>query len=80
MDTYNNIKTIEFEVFGNYIRHTSAFNKKSINDRQIELYGNIEPKKGGLIDQCMLNSNPMCTICGLNIIKCIGHFIAMSKK
>ena len=73
----DSIKAIEFGILGNKeVRDMSALDKKSIGIEHAELYDNLEPKRGGLIDPRMgTSSNSLsCTTCGLNILYCVGHF------
>lgn len=71
------IKSIEFSIFGNKeIRNISVFGKDSVGITTNELYENLEPKKGGLIDPRMgtTGENILCETCGYDSNNCPGHF------
>lgn len=71
------INKIEFAVFGNdEIKRISALGKESIGVDIPDLYDNMEPKRGGLIDTRMgvTDSHIDCATCGLNSVYCVGHF------
>lgn len=71
------IDKIEFNILGNEeIKRISALGKNSIGIDNPDLYDNMEPKRGGLIDTRMgtTDSNIDCSTCGLNSTDCIGHF------
>jgi DNA-directed RNA polymerase II subunit RPB1 len=71
------IDKIEFAVFGNEeIKGVSALGPDSIGIDIPDLYDNMEPKRGGLIDTRMgvTDSHIDCATCGLNSIYCVGHF------
>jgi DNA-directed RNA polymerase II subunit RPB1 len=79
--TYNedivNIEKIQFGIFGNReVKNYSAVKKDTFGINLPESYDNFEPKKGGLVDlrlgSCDIHLN--CTTCGLDSIKCPGHF------
>ena len=79
--TYNedivNIEKIQFGIFGNSdVKNYSAVKKDTFGINLPESYDNFEPKKGGLVDlrlgTCDIHLN--CTTCGLDSIKCPGHF------
>ena len=82
-DTYNyddqirQIDRIEFSIFGNAeILANSVLGKNSIGIDKPDLYDNMEPKKGGLIDTRMgvTDSHLSCETCGLDSKHCVGHF------
>ena len=68
---------IEFSIFTNKdIKKYSAVKNDPLGISIAESYDNYEPKKGGLVDlrlgTCDIYLN--CTTCGLNSLKCPGHF------
>lgn len=72
-----NIEKIQFGIFGNKeVRNYSSVKKDTFGINLPESYDNFEPKKGGLVDlrmgSCDIHLN--CTTCGLDSIKCPGHF------
>jgi DNA-directed RNA polymerase II subunit RPB1 len=76
-DEIRPIDEIEFNILGNdEIRKISALGKDYIGIDIPDLYDNMEPKRGGLIDTRLgtTDSNIDCTTCGLNFTDCIGHF------
>lgn len=71
------IDRIEFSVLGNEeVKKISALGKDSVGIDIPDLYDNMEPKRGGLIDPRMgtTDSNIDCATCGLNSTDCVGHF------
>lgn len=79
------IDRIEFDIFGNdEIKRSSVLGKDSIGIDVPDLYDNLEPKKGGLIDARLgtTNNNIDCATCGLNTMYCVGHFghIALAES
>ena len=71
------IKSIDFSVLGNEeIKNISALGKDSAGIDIPELYDNLEPKRGGLIDSRMgiTDNGSECAKCGLNTTFCVGHF------
>lgn len=71
------IKRIEFSILGNEeVRLMSALGKDSVGIDIPELYDNMVPKVGGMIDTRMgtTDSNIDCTTCGLSHQYCVGHF------
>ncbi len=71
------IESIEFNVLGNkQIKEMSAFGKESSGIEIADLYDNLEPKKGGLIDTRLgsTNNGVDCATCGFDSTNCIGHF------
>lgn len=71
------IDRIEFSVWGNEeIKNYSALGKDNPGIEIPDLYDNMEPKKGGLIDTRLgvTNNNLECATCGLDTIYCVGHF------
>lgn len=75
-DTYNQIESIDFDIWGNQpIKRSSVLGKG--NGVEIpDLYDNGEPKKGGLIDPRLGPSSHdiYCATCGLDMECCGGHF------
>ena len=70
------IDKIEFTALGNAeVRRRSAFGKNSIGIDIADLYDNMEPKRGGLIDSRMGTTDKSidCATCGLNATYCPGH-------
>ena len=57
-------------------RRISALGKDSVGIDVPDLYENLEPKRGGLIDPRLgpSDNHSDCATCGLNNIFCIGHF------
>lgn len=71
------IDRVEFGILGNdIIKRISAFGKDSPGLEIPDLYDNLEPKKGGLIDTRMgvTNNSLVCATCGFDSDNCIGHF------
>lgn len=71
------VDRIEFSVLGNEeVLRMSALDKDGVGIDIPDLYDNMEPKPGGLIDTRMGTSdnNIDCTTCGLGLTDCIGHF------
>lgn len=71
------IDSIEFSIWGNEeIRESSVLGKDSIGIDIPDLYNNMEPKKGGLIDTRLgTGENHIdCATCGLSAAYCVGHF------
>lgn len=71
------IEKIDFSILSNEeIKEISAIGKNTIGIDIPDLYDNMEPKKGGLIDTRMgTTSNHIdCNTCGLNSTYCVGHF------
>jgi len=71
------IESIEFNIWDNdEIRRVSALGKESSGIEIPDLYDNMEPKRGGLIDMRLgVTSNSLeCATCGLDSTHCIGHF------
>ena len=76
-ETIRPIDKIEFCVWGNdEIRNISSLGKDSLGIELPDLYDNMEPKYGGLIDTrlgvSLLNIN--CATCGYDSTHCVGHF------
>jgi DNA-directed RNA polymerase II subunit RPB1 len=70
------IDRIEFNILGNEeIQKMSALGPDSVGIDIPDLYENMEPKRGGLIDTRMgVTDNHLdCKTCGLNTLYCIGH-------
>ncbi len=71
------IDHIDFSILGNdEIKNISALGKDSLGIDIPDLYDNMEPKRGGLIDTRLGTSNHHidCATCGLNDDNCVGHF------
>jgi len=71
------IDRIEFNIWNNNeIKSISALGKDSSGLEIPDLYDNMEPKRGGLIDTRLgVTSNTLeCTTCGFDSTNCIGHF------
>lgn len=71
------IESIEFNIWDNdEIRRVSALGKDSTGIEIPDLYDNMEPKRGGLIDMRLgVTSNSLeCATCGLDSTHCVGHF------
>ena len=71
------IDSIEFNILGNLeILEISALGKDSIGIDIPDLYDNMEPKRGGLIDTRLgtTDNNTTCATCGLDSTDCVGHF------
>ena len=73
----NSIERIDFSILTNTdVKKYSAVSKDPFGINIADSYDNYEPKKGGLVDlrlgTCDIYLN--CTTCGLNSIKCPGHF------
>ena len=81
-DTYEygdvkNIHHIEFTLFSNNeVKEYSALDKNSMGINSADLYNNLEPKRGGLIDSRLgtTDTHIDCSTCGLNSTMCPGHF------
>lgn len=71
------IQSIEFNILGNEeIKRISALGRDSTGIEIPDLYDNMEPKRGGLIDTRLgttINSLE-CATCGFDSTNCIGHF------
>jgi DNA-directed RNA polymerase II subunit RPB1 len=71
------IDKIEFSIWDNAdIKKISALGKNTVGIDIPDLYDNMEPKRGGLIDTRLgvTDSNIDCATCGLNSLYCNGHF------
>ncbi len=71
------IDTIDFSVWSNEeIKRSSALGRDSVGIDIADLYDNMEPKKGGLIDTRMgvTDNHIDCSTCGLSSTFCPGHF------
>lgn len=74
---YKAVKQIRFSVLGNEeIKNMSALGKMSVGVDVPELFDNLKPKRGGLIDPRMgtTDYNIICETCELNSTHCGGHF------
>ena len=71
------ISKLEFNIFTNKeIKTYSAVSADPFGINLPESYEGFEPKKGGLVDLRLGTCDPHlnCTTCGLNYLKCPGHF------
>lgn len=71
------ITKIEFSIWGNEeVKQGSALGKESAGIEIPDLYDNMEPKHGGLIDTRLgtTDNHIDCSTCGLNATYCPGHF------
>jgi DNA-directed RNA polymerase II subunit RPB1 len=71
------IKFVDFAIFGNKeVRDISAVRKEPHGINTIELYENLEAKKGGLNDPRLgvTGIYSSCKTCGLQAQRCPGHF------
>lgn len=76
-DKIRPIERIEFSILGNEeIKNMSALGKDNAGIEIPDLYDNLEPKRGGLIDPRLgtTDSNIDCATCRLNSTYCVGHF------
>lgn len=76
-DEIKEIKQIDFDVLGNdEVKKRSVLSKESHGIDIPDLYDNMEPKQGGLIDSRLgtTNNNIDCATCGLDTTNCVGHF------
>jgi DNA-directed RNA polymerase II subunit RPB1 len=74
--TVRRIDKIDFDILGNdEILEMSAV-KQSQGIDVPDLYENLEPKRGGLIDPRMgtTSNTDFCDTCGLGTTYCVGHF------
>jgi DNA-directed RNA polymerase II subunit RPB1 len=70
------VSRIEFGILGNKEKKEISVLKSTSGIDIPDLYDNLEPKRGGLIDSRMGPSDNYsdCATCGLGSIYCIGHF------
>lgn len=71
------INEIEFNILGNdEIRRMTVLGKDTLGIEIPDLYDNLEPKRGGLIDTRfgVTSSTLECASCGLDSTFCVGHF------
>jgi len=70
------INRIEFGVLGNEeVRRMSALRKEAAGIEIPDLYDNMEPKRGGMIDTRLgVTSSLICSTCGFDSTNCVGHF------
>jgi DNA-directed RNA polymerase II subunit RPB1 len=76
-DKIREIKSIDFDIFGNNeIRKKSVLNKDEIGITIPDLYDNSEPRINGLVDARLGTTNHGidCVTCGLDTTNCPGHF------
>jgi DNA-directed RNA polymerase II subunit RPB1 len=76
-DRIRPIDRIEFSILGNEeVRAISAIDKESGGIDIPDLYDNLEPKIGGLVDPRLgtTDNHIDCATCGLNSTYCVGHF------
>jgi DNA-directed RNA polymerase II subunit RPB1 len=70
------IQAVDFTILGNEeIKRMSALGKDTTGIDIPDLYDNMEPKRGGLIDTRLgtTNMHVDCATCGLNYVYCNGH-------
>lgn len=75
--TVRAIDHIDFDILSNEtILDMSALGRDNPGIDIPELYDNLEPKKGGLIDARLgtTDANTPCALCGLDTSYCPGHF------
>lgn len=71
------VDRIEFSVLGNNeFKRMTVVDKETVGIDVADLYDNMEPKRGGLIDPRMGSTDRYisCSTCGLNSDDCVGHF------
>lgn len=71
------IDKIELNIWDNLeILDYSSLDKNTVGIDVPDLYENMEPKRGGLIDTRLGITDPSldCTTCGLRVDRCVGHF------
>lgn len=71
------VSGIDFTILGNNeIKNISALGRASAGIESAELFDNLEPKYGGLLDTRMGTSSEdvLCATCGFNSANCVGHF------
>lgn len=76
-DTKRKIDRIEFNILSNEtVKKMSSLGRETQGVNVTELYDNMEPKRGGLLDPRMGTSDHGidCETCGLNKKDCVGHF------
>lgn len=76
-DRVRQIDHIDFTMLGNEeIKRISALGRDSAGIEIPDLYENLEPKRGGLIDPRLgtTDNHIDCATCGLNNTYCVGHF------
>uniref|UniRef100_A0A6C0ABX9 DNA-directed RNA polymerase n=1 Tax=viral metagenome TaxID=1070528 RepID=A0A6C0ABX9_9ZZZZ len=76
-DKIKPIDRVEFSIFPNEEKKKISAVRDDPNGIDIaELYDNVEPKRGGLIDPRLgpPGTDMDCATCGLNSSKCVGHF------
>ena len=76
-DKIRELDRIDFDIYGNReVRNSSVFGKDSQGIDIPDLYDNMEPKKGGLIDARLgtTNNSLDCATCGMDTTNCVGHF------
>jgi DNA-directed RNA polymerase II subunit RPB1 len=76
-ETIASIKSVEFTILGNNeIKNMSAVISEPNGIDIAESYDNLEPKRGGVIDTRLgITDNYIeCGTCGMNAMKCPGHF------
>jgi DNA-directed RNA polymerase II subunit RPB1 len=76
-DRVRQIDHVDFTIFGNEeIKKISALGRDNPGIEIPDLYENLEPKRGGLIDPRLgtTDNHIDCATCGLNNTYCVGHF------
>lgn len=76
-DKIREIDRVEFSILGNeQVKQMSVLGQNSRGIDIPDLYDNMEPKRGGLVDTRLGPTNNYidCSTCGLNSTYCVGHF------
>ena len=76
-DKIRPIDHIDFSILPNEeVKEMSSLGKDTVGIDIADLYDNLEPKKGGLIDTRLGSTDHHieCSTCGLNSNYCVGHF------
>lgn len=76
-DSVTPIHSVQFGILGNEeILKMSALDKNSVGINIPDLYDNMVPKRGGLIDPRLGTTDHFinCPTCGLDSTNCVGHF------
>lgn len=76
-DRVREIEKVEFGILdNNEVLSMSALGKDTYGIDIPDLYDNMEPKRGGLVDTRLGPTNNYidCSTCGLNSTYCVGHF------
>ena len=76
-DKIRQIDHVDFSILGNEeVKKISALGRDNPGIEIPDLYENLEPKRGGLIDSRLgsVDNHIDCATCGLNNTYCVGHF------